>query len=316
MFKRLLLWGLMALLPGLSQACSVCGCGDPLQASETAHPLADSWRLDIQNIYLTASAQSDDLISTESVRQVNLNTTLTYSPTFNLSLTVMLPVVEKYWSVTAPAGPDAGTPFGIGDMLVGFRYFFWQETNFQNQQHQALAVSAGSYLPTGGTNFVSQFTGNNLDTHAQLGTGAFGLYGGLLYNHVWDGFTLSANANVIVHTTPATTDSTSPVFGYTFGTSYTGGISGQLTVAEPLAFSLAIEGRYANADTEENDDKSAIITAPNTGGTVIDLSPGFSWNVSGDSTLYAKVQIPVYTSLNGVQQIDPTYMAGTRFLIK
>src|SRR5208283_1592953 len=73
-----------------SWACSICGCGDPLASSGTAHPLADSWRVSFENIYLTASAQSDDLTgSTESVRQVNLNTTLSYSPTNDLSLTAM-----------------------------------------------------------------------------------------------------------------------------------------------------------------------------------------------------------------------------------
>src|SRR5580692_5183018 len=80
------------------RACSVCGCGDPLASAGTAHPQADSFRLSLQNIYLTASAQSDDLTgSTETVRQVNLNSTLTYSPTGDISLSVMLPLVEKYW---------------------------------------------------------------------------------------------------------------------------------------------------------------------------------------------------------------------------
>jgi hypothetical protein len=235
----------------------------------------------------------------------------------------MLPLVEKYWTLSAgdaPAVPggtlaDTGTPFGIGDVMVGARYFFWQDTDFKTKQHQALAVSAGTYLPTGATNINSGITGGPIDTHAQLGTGAFGFYGGLLYNHVWDDFTLSANFNVVAHTKALTSDSTSAVWDYTFGTSYTGGISGQYHLADDLGISLAVEARYATADREYDDTQLAIVDAPNTGGTVFDLSPGFSWNISGDSVLYAKVQVPVYTNLVGVQEIDPTYVLGTQFLL-
>jgi hypothetical protein len=321
-----LFWALTMGASAVScQACSVCGCGDPLQSSASAHPLEGAVRLDFETIYLTASAQSDDdATQNEAVRQVNLNTTLNYSPTNDLTLTLMLPLVEKYWTLSAgdaPAVPggtlaDTGTPFGVGDVMVSARYFFWQVTDFKTREHQALALSAGAYLPTGATNINSGITGGPIDTHAQLGTGAFGFYGGLLYNHVWDDLTLSANFNVVAHTQALTNDPASAVWDYTFGTSYTGGISGQYHLEDDLGISLAVEGRVADADKEPNDSQNGIMTAPNTGGTVLDLSPGFSWNISGDSVLYAKVQVPVYTRLNGVQEIDPTYLLGTQFLIK
>lgn len=297
-------------------ACSVCGCGDPMASAGSAHPMANSFRLDVENVYLTASAQSDDFQSTESVRQVNLNTTLTYSPTDDLSLSVMFPVVEKYFQVSAPIGPDDGTPFGIGDIMLGTRYYFLSETDFQTKQHTGMAVSGGVYFPTGGSNFTSIITRGNLDTHAQLGTNAWAFYGGLLFNHVWDDFTFSANADYILRTRAFTTDPKSPMYQYAFGNAITGGVQGQLHVADTLAFSLAAEGRYASSDTYTNPALgSGIVNTPNTGGTVLDATPGVWWNLSGDSTLYAKVQIPFYTSLNGVQEVDPTYIVGTQFLI-
>ncbi|HXL72709.1 MAG TPA: hypothetical protein VN963_03705, partial [bacterium] len=172
----------------------------------------------------------------------------------------------------------------------------------------------------------SPITGGPIDTHAQLGTGALGLYIGLLYNHVWDGFTLSANANVVYHTQAFTTDTASSVYEYTFGTSYTGGISGQVKLADPLAAALAVEGRYTDPDTEPNpyfnnaqgnttSGQTAWFT-PNTGGTVIDLSPAVYWNVGDTSVIYGRVQIPVITVFNGTQTLSPTYIFGTQFLIK
>jgi hypothetical protein len=333
---RLLLFSVACFLTAFQpvRACSVCGCGDPLASSGSAHPLADSFRLDFESIYLTAAAVGDAPGDTqwESLRQVNLNTTLSYAPTNDISLIVMLPIVEKYWSLSGgpnnyedalvPGGTiaDTGTPFGIGDVNVGMRYFFWQETDFKTKIHQALALSAGSYLPTGATNIVSGITGQPIDTHAQLGTGAFGLYAGLLYNHVWDNFTLSANGNVVFHTAALTNDVNSAVYEYTFGTSYTGGLSGQLKLGDTMAAGLAVEGRYTDPDTEPNPNDTLAPgvptwNTPNTGGTVIDLSPSLYWNVSGDSVLYGKVQIPTITHFIGSQTLGPTYVFGTQFLI-
>jgi hypothetical protein len=333
---RLLLFSVTCFLTAFQplRACSVCGCGDPLASSGSAHPLADSFRLDFESIYLTAAALSDDPGSTdwEYLRQINLNTTLSYAPTDDISLIVMLPLVEKYWSLSGGSNnyedavvqggtlADTGTPFGIGDINVGIRYFFWQETDFKAKTHQALALSVGSYLPTGATNIVSGITGEPIDTHAQLGTGAFGPYAGLLYNHVWDDFTLSANANVVVHTEAFTNDVNSAVYEYTFGTSYTGGVSGQLKASDTVAVGLGVEGRYTDPDTEPNGNLPLVAgvatwNTPNTGGTVIDLSPSLYWNVSGDSVLYGKVQIPTITHFIGQQTLGPTYIFGTQFLI-
>lgn len=307
-----------------SWACSVCGCGDPLASAGTAHLLADTFRLSLESVYLTASAQSDDLTeSSETVRQVNLNSTLSYSPSDDLVLSATFPLVEKYWYYTASpqtlslgGANDEGTPFGIGDVMVGARYYLLSETNFMAKMYRGLAVSAGVYLPTGGTNFTSLITGNNLDTHAQLGTGAWAFYGGLLFSRVADDFSFNANANVILRTVAGTNDPASPVYQYTFGDSITGGVQGQLHLSDPTAVSLALEGRYASSDTELNPNMGpGIVSTPNTGGTVLDLTPGFWWNISGDSALYAKVQIPFLTSLNGVQDVGPTYTLGTQFLI-
>jgi hypothetical protein len=306
----------LAVIHPTLYACSVCGCGDPLATSENSQPLAGSFRLSIESVYLTASAQSDDLMSTESVRQANLNTTLTYNPFDDWSLTIMLPVVEKYFQVSAPIGPDDGTPFGIGDMMVGARYFFLKDTDFTTK-FTGLAVSGGIYFPTGGTDFTSVITEGNLDTHAQLGTGAWAFYGGLLYHRGWQDLSLVANVNYVLRTRADTTDPNSPLYQYAFGNALTGGVQVQWNVGEKLAFSLAAEGRYAESDTYMNPDFGpGIVNTPNTGGTVIDATPGIWWNLSGDSTLYARVQIPFLTNLNGIQQVDPTYIVGTQFLIR
>src|SRR6185436_12140207 len=89
-----------------ARACSICGCGDPLASAGSAEILPGNFRLSLEAVYLTASAQAEDFASTESLRQVNLNTALSYSPGGNFILTAMLPVIGKYWNLTPPEGPD------------------------------------------------------------------------------------------------------------------------------------------------------------------------------------------------------------------
>jgi len=304
-------------------ACSVCGCGDPQASAGTSQPAAGSWRLTFENIYLTASAQSDNGTgSTEAVRQVNLNTTLAYCPTDRLTVTVLFPLVVKYWTYTSSpldlslgGANDEGTAFGLGDLMVGARYFILSGSDLEARRDQGLALSAGAYLPTGGTRLTSLITGDFLDTHSQLGTGAVGAYGGLLYDLRVKRFTLSAQFNVITRTKALTNDTTSPVYDYKFGTSFTGGLQGRWNLAGGFAILGAMEGRYAKADRELSEDGSSIVDTPNTGGAVIDLTPGLWWNVGGSTALYAKVQIPPITDLIGVQTVGPTYTFGTQILL-
>jgi len=304
-------------------ACSVCGCGDPQAPCGISQPMAGAWRLTFENTYLAASAQSDNGTgSTEAVRQVNLNTTVAYSPTDRWTFTALFPLVEKYWTYTSSpldlslgGANDEGTPFGLGDLMVGARYFILSKSDLEARRDQGLALSAGTYLPTGGTRFTSRISGDFLDTHSQLGTGAVGAYGGLLYDLRVKRFTLSAQFNVITRTQALTKDVTSPVYDYTFGTSFTSGVQGQLNLVEGFAVSGAFEGRYAKPDTELNGDGTAIVDTPNTGGTVIDLTPGAWWKVGGSTALYAKIQVPVYTHFVGVQTVGPTYTIGTQILL-
>src|SRR6185369_7228019 len=83
-------------------ACSICGCGDPLLAAGTTHPMPRTWRLSLEAVYLTATAQSDDNpLQTENLTQKTLNMILAYSPFEHLTLVVITPYTQKDWRLTA-----------------------------------------------------------------------------------------------------------------------------------------------------------------------------------------------------------------------
>ena len=79
---------------------------------------------------------------------------------------------------------------------------------------------------------------------------------------------------------------------------------------DAFALSLGTDGRYADHDSSNG--TSQI----NTGGTVIDITPGVAWSPLEDWGLYTRVQIPIIAGLFGTQSVGATAVLGTQFLIK
>ena len=300
-----LLFALIQFNPLSAFACSVCGCGDPLQPAGTVHSMAGYLNLGVEAQYLTATAQSDDNpAQSESLTQKNLNGFLVFSPWDDLTLVGIIPFVGKDWTLSeATDGSEEGasaSPSGLGDINLGLRYFLVIDMDFKNKGSHNLAVSAGTILPTGQTGAVDS-AGERFDQHGQLGTGAWGPYAGLLYTRIVNGWTFSANFNNLFHTVNS--------YEYHFGTALTWGAQAQVHLDDPFAISLALEGRYADQDT------SGEGVQTNTGGTVLDLTPGLWWKPVEQWGIYGKVQVPVLTSLYGAQTVGPTALFGTQFFL-
>lgn len=304
MLKRIFLFVLPIILWGVVdsvRACSVCGCGDPLQSAAFSLPRAGNMRLSFQAEYLQASAAGDQPNQTESLKQQSMNGLLFYSPTSDLSLILEVPLVVKQWSLIGGSDPSrSANPAGLGDINIAARYFLWSAMDMSEGSAHALAVSLGAYLPTGNDN--GQSDGERIDQHAQLGTGAWGPHVGLYYTMRNDDWNFTANVTGIAHTRNS--------FDYHFGNAVRWGVQGQYHVSDPFAVSLALEGRTI---TQDNDGGDAVA---NTGGTVVTISPGAWWNPIGNWALYAKVQIPMITNFIGQQTVGTMAMVGTQWLLQ
>jgi hypothetical protein len=305
--QRTLLWvGALALafLPSWAQACSICGCGDPLQAAGTTLPMAGQLRLALDAETLNATAQSDDDATvTESLTQFTLKPVLVYNPSNSLALVLQVPLVEKKWSTSDDTAALTQTDnSGLGDIDLGGRWFFFQDIHLPQKWSQTMAFSLGSSFPTGAS--AIEVNGSLIDQHAQLGTGAVGPYAGLLYGRNQDGWSLSANATYRYRGTNAQ--------GYQYGQAVSYGLSGQFHLIEAFALSLGLEGRYA--DYDQNWAAGAI--AAQTGGSVLDLSPGFGWQLGENFGVNGKVQFPIYTNLFGTQTVSPVASLSVQYLFK
>ena len=268
--------------PAPARACSVCGCGDPLVAAGDSVPYAGAWRFGLDVDVLSATARSDDEPDrTESLTQVTLRPVVVWSPIERLNIVLQVPLVRKDWTLSAAAdsGPEHAHPTGIGDVDVGARIFLWDAVDLRAQRRQNVALTLGTSLPTGPNDAVVD--GERIDEHAQLGTGAFGPYAGLLYAFHQDPWNLFVSLTGRARTLNE--------HGYRYGTAILWTAQLAYRVVERLAIRLGVDGRWAAQD------RSAGEIQENTGGLVVSATPGASWNVWERLWLNAQVQIPFAT---------------------
>jgi len=297
-----LAFGALALLvaEGPADACSVCGCGDPLvDASESVSNMTPlRIALDFEELSATA-ASDDDPAAQESVTQVTLRPVLVYSPIESLNLVAQIPFVRKDWSLSGGDTASA-THTGLGDIDLGARWFFFESRSFDSMSRQAFGVSGGVTMPTGPNGATED--GMRLDDHAQLGTGSWGPYLGLNYAFHKDPWNLFATLLGQVRTTNS--------HGYHYGSAVKWSVRGDYRIADPVAVELGIDGRYAAMDTMNDEDQT------NTGGLLLAAAPGFAVNVTENLWLRGRVQIPFFTSLNGDQSVGPTFFGSVQVLLR
>jgi len=135
----------------------------------------------------TASATVAALLSARAEGQVLNVGTGTETSVNTLARKVLevtgttVPIVYKDFSETADGSSANRTrPTGLGDIDLGVRVFLLSHKDFDRNSWHRFGVSLGSSLPTGRND--AQRNGLRLDEHAQLGTGAFIPYAGLIYS--------------------------------------------------------------------------------------------------------------------------------------
>jgi hypothetical protein len=287
----------LVLLARDAAACSVCGCGDPLVDVGDSVPMATTLRLALDFEWLSASAAVEgDAAARESVTQQTLRPVVVYSPAPSVNLVLQVPFVRKDWAQTGGADAASATTLGLGDVDLGGRWHFWETRDLEEGSRQSLAVSGGMTFPTGADDAAEN--GARLDDHAQLGTGTFGPYLGLVYAYHRDPWNLFTSVTGQLHGTSS--------FGYHFGGALRFGVRLDYRVEDGFALEAGVDGRQAGRDRADD------VDVANTGGLVLSLAPGLAVNLFGDVWLRARLQVPVVTALDGDQSVGLTAFASVQ----
>jgi hypothetical protein len=283
-----------------AQACSVCGCGDPLVGVGQVAGPAGQFGLELDGQYLYQKAGGEAPGTLDLLNQWSLLFTASYTPVKNLNLVVTFPWVWKDMQMEMEDGTrmSSSNLNGFGDMQVGARWFFWEDVDLGDRTRQTLSVSASTFIPTGNNSAVDA-DGIRIDEHGQVGTGGWGPNAGIFYRFQGDLWSAYAGVWGLYRTTNS--------YGYRFGAAAMWTAVGQYQPLEWLAVSLGIDGRYAGYDQQDG------VNVENTGGMVLAAVPAVYARIFPGGWLLAKAQLPIATSLNGIQTIGPVVTAGLRY---
>jgi hypothetical protein len=322
----------VAMVPQAALACATCGCTLSTDAA-TGYSTASGWRINVDYTYIdqdqlrsgsnratpqqVVNQPSDPSLGGGEIEKGTINRYINASATYRFNadwgLTFVLPYVlrdhDTYGTQLQPFTPAAVAPdqisnahvAGIGDAKILASYQGFLPThNF--------GVQFGIKLPTGhyggqtdDGSFVGHPTtfnsgpglGQSLDTSLQAGTGSTDLIAGAYY---YQPVSQDFDAFVNGQFQAAVSENLD-----TPGADYR---PGNLS---SISFGLRYEA-HANWVPQvqinwfhKSADQGALADRPDTEGTVAYLSPGISGSLSDKLQLYAFVQVPVYSHLQGYQ---------------
>jgi len=241
---------------------------------------------------------------------------LMYAPTDWVTLSAMIPYVEKSMDHISGMGPFETNTDGVGDLRLGSLWRIWE-----NDVHH-VHVNFGVGFPTGGIDHEDEvpvpmvgFEKRRLPYPMQIGSGSYFLEPGATYTGECKWLSWGVQALGRIHLNENDND-------------YTVGDRGDFTgwVAVPVLPWVSISARAAGsvwADYEGADpalNPMAIPTADPElrGGEQVDLAPGLNFVVPlgplGEHRVAIEALLPVYRSLDGPQlETDWSVVVGWQF---
>ena len=304
-----------------ADACSICGCGDPLLAANDPAAITGLLRLQLDTEYLRVDAGTDGMPGyTDQLTQWSYRLNAVYRPITRLSIIATLPVLDKTIHQVG-GGTDISDSHltGVGDAELGARYAFWRSINMGIGRVQEIALAGGVMMPIGAHDAKTTATDPTtnavtivpVDAHGQLGTGAWGPFLGMHYRFEqvdWLGF---ADFSYRMRTTGSYFDGSK----YKLGDAALWSVHGQYRPLATLAVDLGIDGRYARVDKTTNDGATSSTTQGNTGGTILSAAPGVYFNAVRSFWVFARFQIPFYKNLYGEQDVKPSGSLGLQYQV-
>jgi hypothetical protein len=293
------------LLTASAARASCCIFEDPLLSIGDVAARGGHLRVALETEVLSSGAAMDGhdgMAMREAIRQATLRTIAVYSPLERLNLVAAVPFSRRDWRVSGGEMPGGGATLdGLGDVDVGARIALWRRVAFVPDREriavtrvQAVAVSVGTSLPTGENGARSG--GVRLDEHAQLGTGAWGPYAGLVYRRQREPWAFAVSASARVRTENA--------HGYRFGSAVLASAGLEHELLPRMTGGLGADVRFGAPDARRGH------RLANTGGLLVSATPSVAVGLGGRVRAQVRAQLPVLQRLRGDQRAGAGFVAG------
>lgn len=288
-----------ALLAMPVQACSICRCGDPTfnalgkeGVAQTGLRLALDW----EQVEKTAGVPDEDF---SSLRERRWTALLAYGISDRLGVFARLPYSDRELTEIEDGEAEHSNASGLADPEIYGQVRLWS-SRFEGDVGMRASIYAVAGVKTGwGENDVSR-DGERLDEHVQPGTGSTDWFGGLSGSYQVD-----PRSAVFVSAQYRYTGRND--FGYRYGRISL--VNAAYEHKLGARWDAVLEANFRYAERDEVD--ATGVTDPDSGGSIVYLTPRLLYNAGGGWVLRASAQIPLSQSgLNGVQDEDPVLNLG------
>ena len=229
-----------------------------------------------------------------------------YAVTNNFSLEGLFTWVNQRRKISQFSNENLDQSSGIGDAVFLAKY------NFKNAlgKNSELGLGLGSKIPLGSSTEKDE-NGITLNADLQPGSNAWDI----IY---WSSFSKRFNfrpsfnlSSRIIYRSTGTNDSYLGNSSYKFGNEFQTflNFSDQFLFFKTLIYP-SLSFKYRNA----KQDKISDFNLNNTGGDWISIIPNFSISLTPKITFSTKVELPIYSKVDGTQ-LTPTYRVTTGILI-
>lgn len=291
---------LLAFPPLSALACSSCGCTLNSDWSTQGLHAGDGWTGDVRYDYFvqdqlrtgthTVDRGSIGFPADDEIQQKTFNRNLTLTLDRGLGedwgVTLMLPYYQRSHTTIAEGDTEVSSSrsSSLGDVRLLGRYSGWSEDH-------SWGLQFGLKLPTGPTDVLfsgGPQAGAPLDAGLQPGTGStdllLGAYTFGMVTHELDYF-----SQVLLQLPLSSKDGFRPGAGLnaTAGVRYAGD--------SRLVPHLQINARFERPESGDNAD------VPNSGASLVYLSPGATMHLGERLQVFGFVQVPIYQRVNGLQ---------------
>jgi hypothetical protein len=293
--RTLILSAALVCVAGPVWACATCACGDPtLTATGVEQPYRNRVRLGLEERYSDHRSGSDQLLSHGYTLRSSL--AVAWSPIDRLTLGTFLP-----WMTSWVRHDDRlDTINGLGDLEMSARVVAVRDRKFA--PHHLFWVNAGLKFPTAPR--LDDDRGYPYPEDDQPGSGSWDPFAGLTY--AWfSGDKWSVFGSVSYRYT------TDGPRGYRRGSTLGWATAAQLQPWSWGGFSLGVNGSWSQSDQLPNGN-----AAPNTGGVLLTVAPGFLAAPRTDVILRLVVDVPVAQALYGDQYQGPQVMLTLNYDVR
>lgn len=278
---------LIGLGPRRVLGCASCGCGDPtLTTMGVEKPFRNRVRLALEErlgAHLAGRLGERTLVSRTTL-------SASWAPWWWLTVGATAPLIGAR---TEEPRAEPLSVVGFGDMEFLTRGIVFRDRAFASRH--LVGTLLGVKVPTGPRRADS--TGYPASDDMQPGSGSWDAIFGVSYGYF--GSLISAFGAVGYRLTSA------GYRGFRRGSALVASGAAQFAITRRSALSLGLDLSYTAANQFTNG-----VSAPDSGGLLLSLSPGLLVSLSTDWLLRIGVQVPVMTRWLGIQSETPTAVLG------